>query len=294
MKKLTKSLLALLLCLCLPAGGMCALAGSYDEVVYCAACKTQLSRTPRTVEKLAHTPAAAVQENVVAAKPGVAGSYDEVVYCAVCKAQLSRTAQTIPALPREETKKTASTTSETAEDVRTELVYEPVSESNGVDASDDLPVQKALETVGDTLDADDGVTVDIPGVDQILDADEMKRFDTLPVKDRLLVTLSALGFADAMDDSAAMSGDAKALADDIAARKDKLSDSEKQALLDTMAREFAKQEITVDGKSYESFAIDVVTDRNGQKSYDRYTFYNVDGAWKLYSVEKGEYREVKA
>ena len=38
-----------------------------------------------------HTPAAAVQENVVPATCTAKGSYDSVVYCSVCKTELSRT-----------------------------------------------------------------------------------------------------------------------------------------------------------------------------------------------------------
>ena len=34
----------------------CASAGSYDEVVYCAECSEEISRTSKTKEKLSHTP----------------------------------------------------------------------------------------------------------------------------------------------------------------------------------------------------------------------------------------------
>ncbi|MBQ1409855.1 MAG: hypothetical protein IIY94_01060, partial [Oscillospiraceae bacterium] len=44
-----------------------------------------------------HSPAAAVQENVVPATCTTAGSYDEVVYCSTCGAELSRTHTTLPA-----------------------------------------------------------------------------------------------------------------------------------------------------------------------------------------------------
>ena len=44
-----------------------------------------------TVAATGHTPAAAVQENVVPATCNTAGSYDSVVYCSVCNAEISRT-----------------------------------------------------------------------------------------------------------------------------------------------------------------------------------------------------------
>ncbi len=81
----------------------CTTAGSYDEVIYCSAenCGEEISRTPKTIEKLNHTPGTAVQENVVPASCKASGSYDEVVYCTVndCKAELSRTNKPIDQLP---------------------------------------------------------------------------------------------------------------------------------------------------------------------------------------------------
>ena len=44
-----------------------------------------------TVAATGHTPAEAVQENVVPATCNTAGSYDSVVYCSVCDAEISRT-----------------------------------------------------------------------------------------------------------------------------------------------------------------------------------------------------------
>ena len=79
--------------------------GSYDEVVYCSVCaaagkETELSRTKKTTEKIAHTPGTAVREDEVPATCYSEGSYNEVVYCSVCKAQgiveqLSTTPKTI-------------------------------------------------------------------------------------------------------------------------------------------------------------------------------------------------------
>ena len=68
----------------------CAAEGSYDEVTYCTVCGKELSRTQKTVEKLAHTPGEAVKENEVAATCGADGGYDMTVYCTVCHEELSR------------------------------------------------------------------------------------------------------------------------------------------------------------------------------------------------------------
>ena len=75
----------------------CTVKGSYEEVVYCEACKKELSRETKELEldPDAHTPGAAVRENVVDSTCTVKGSYDEVVYCEACKKELSREAKVI-------------------------------------------------------------------------------------------------------------------------------------------------------------------------------------------------------
>ncbi len=102
----------------------CEEAGSYEEVVYCTVCETELSREIKTIPAAGHTPGEAatctepqtctvcdeviapakghtegkpVRENEVAAKCEEAGSYEEVVYCTVCETELSCEIKTIPA-----------------------------------------------------------------------------------------------------------------------------------------------------------------------------------------------------
>ena len=115
----------------------CTTNGSYDEVVYCTVCKTQISRAQKTIDALGHdvvrhdakaptctekgwgaydtcsrcdyttyteipanghTAGAAVRENETAATCTTGGSYDEVVYCTVCKVEIRRETKTIAAL----------------------------------------------------------------------------------------------------------------------------------------------------------------------------------------------------
>lgn len=262
----------------------CTAEGSYDEVVYCTVCKAEISRSTVKVDKLAHTPGEPVRENIVAARAGVAGGYDEVVYCDVCGEELSRTHVDVPAL--------AAVPAAPATPM--ELVYEPVDELHGVNPADHPAADEALAAVGAALDGED-VTVEIPGVEKLLNAEELQQFNALPVKDRLLVVLSALGFAnETLGDIGGMSEDAQALADTVAERMAQLLEDEKQALLQTMAEAFPKGTVTIDGQTYDSFSIDLVIDRAGEKTYERYTFYDDNGAWKLYGIEQGEYRPVEA
>ena len=115
----------------------CTDAGSYDSVIYCAICGTDLSREELIVEALGHdwsdwtitapgscistgeetrvcqrcaisetreivspphTPAEPVEENRVEPTCTSSGSYDLVVYCSVCGAEISRDAQVLDAL----------------------------------------------------------------------------------------------------------------------------------------------------------------------------------------------------
>ena len=68
----------------------CTERGSYEEVVYCAECGEEISRTPKNILPKGHTPLSPVRENVVAATCTEAGSYEEVTYCRDCEEELSR------------------------------------------------------------------------------------------------------------------------------------------------------------------------------------------------------------
>ena len=72
-------------------GADCENDGSHDEVIYCTACETELSRTTVTDDKLGHTEGEVQTENVVEADCENDGSHDEVIYCTVCETELSRT-----------------------------------------------------------------------------------------------------------------------------------------------------------------------------------------------------------
>ena len=118
----------------------CTATGSYDNVVYCATCDTELSRTTITVDALGHelvehsakaptcteigwntyvtcsrcdhttyqeipatghTESAVVVENNIAPTCTATGRYDNVVNCATCDTELSRTTITVDALGHE-------------------------------------------------------------------------------------------------------------------------------------------------------------------------------------------------
>ena len=72
--------------------------GSYEAVVYCTGCYTELSRETVVVPALDHTAGAPVSENEIAATCTADGSYESVVYCTVCSTELSRETVLVPAL----------------------------------------------------------------------------------------------------------------------------------------------------------------------------------------------------
>ena len=75
----------------------CTADGSYDTVVYCTVCSSEISRETTTVAAAGHTPGEAVTENNVAATCDKDGSYDTVVYCTVCSSEISRETTTVAA-----------------------------------------------------------------------------------------------------------------------------------------------------------------------------------------------------
>ena len=78
--------------------------GSYDEVVYCSVCNTELSRENKEIPAHGHIPGMAVREKIIAATCASDGSYEEVVYCTCCtpKVELSREQKTLEKLPHTE------------------------------------------------------------------------------------------------------------------------------------------------------------------------------------------------
>ena len=206
----------------------------------------------------------------------------------------------------EEAKATTETAAETAAQAetaeQTELVYEPASDTaeiSGVKASDALPMAEALATVGEALDGEE-VTIEIPGIEKVLNAEEMARFNKLSVQERLMIALDALGFSDILkaalaDNPELLSPEAQALMGDIDERIGAMTPEELEALTKLLTELFVQEKIVIDGKEYTCFCIDLVITRDGEKTYQRYAFrQDDDGQWILCQIAIGEYKPVKA
>ena len=73
----------------------CTSNGSYDSVIYCDVCDTEISRTRGTMSALGHSECSSVEENRVEPTCIKDGSCDIVVYCANCSDELSREKMTL-------------------------------------------------------------------------------------------------------------------------------------------------------------------------------------------------------
>ncbi|MBE6959784.1 MAG: hypothetical protein E7448_03550, partial [Ruminococcaceae bacterium] len=74
----------------------CTTPGSYESVVYCSGCGTELSRETVVISALPHTAGDAVTENYKDSTCTTPGSYESVVYCAGCGVEMSRDTVVIP------------------------------------------------------------------------------------------------------------------------------------------------------------------------------------------------------
>ena len=72
--------------------------GSYDSVVYCTVCESEISRETVIIGAVGHPAGEAVEENRVEPTCTEDGSYDSVVYCTVCESEISRETITIGAV----------------------------------------------------------------------------------------------------------------------------------------------------------------------------------------------------
>ena len=86
----------------------CTSDGSYQLVIFCTDCQSEVSRTDYTVHSLGHIPGEPREENRVEPTCTSDGSYQLVIFCTDCQSEVSRTDYTVHSLghipdePREE------------------------------------------------------------------------------------------------------------------------------------------------------------------------------------------------
>ncbi|MBR0406758.1 MAG: hypothetical protein IJI53_01860 [Clostridia bacterium] len=236
--------------------------------------------------KLPHTPGDPVRENEVPAQEGIPGSYDMAVYCTVCGEELSRETFEIPAIEVVEPEPEPEPQPEeepAAPNTRLELQYKPLDadeEFNGLKASEQPEMEEAIAAIGAALNVAD-TTVSIPAMEEVLTEEQKETFDALPAEEKLVLTLCALGVSENKD-SLSKNG-----ADLLETLKESADE-----LLPALAEQFPIEEITIDGEVFESFKIEIVVVKDGVSTFQRYTFFNQNGIWKLFQIENGVYMEV--
>ena len=226
--------------------------------------------------KKGHKPDDAVQENYIAAGPGYGGSYDAVVYCTVCKEELSRETILIPALP------VADRPAQPAPETKKELVFKAVDdeeEVNGVKASDQPEMEKALKEVAENLVQAEYTKISIPAMEEVLDEKQQASFESLPVQEQLTLVLCALGYSEEQE---SLSQKGAELLEEIQEKID----------ISVLLGQFSVVEAEINGKVCQTFQIEISIEKDGVSSYVRYIFFNDEGVWKLFRIEKGDYVDV--
>ena len=231
--------------------------------------------------KLEHTPGKPVQKNVIAAGPGYPGSYDEVVNCTVCGKEISRETIVTPPLPVEE----PPIPEEPPRTTHLELVYTPVDEDeeiDGVIVSEHPEMEETFAIVLDNLQQDpDNTKITIPGMEEVLNEEQRQVFDSLSIQEQMTLTLCALGYS---ENEESLSADGAQLLADISGNEE---------VLNAILTQFPIEEETVDGVSVQVVKIEILIQKDGITTFQRYIFSKDGNAWKLLKIEKGVYVEVQ-
>ena len=173
-----------------------------------------------------------------------------------------------------------------------ELVYKPIPEDNpvhGVIAADAPTAQWVAKTVSAALNGGYQY-VKNQNKAVVINDDELTRFDALSLEDRILVMMVAMGLNNTVGEfRATMSDAAKALAEAIDNRVAEMSDEARANRMEAVNAYFSPHRITINDVAYEAVGIVLIIDANGDRTNERYVFYNDNGIWRLYQIEVGEY-----
>ena len=173
------------------------------------------------------------------------------------------------------------------ETAATQLVYQtqdPDAVIHGVKAADRPALAAVLQALADdeTLSA-----VTVHAMDSLLTAAERQAYSALGARDKLLLVLSVLTAADGTALPEGMSESARALAE---ALRERLGALEANALRELLGKAFGSGTAVLDGETVSTLRLALQTVRDGRTSYERYTFAEQGGAWKLLSVDSGYLR----
>ena len=151
------------------------------------------------------------------------------------------------------------------DDATDEPVYEPIPEGetiHGVPVNDEVRMGIAMTKVAQDIGED--AEVELVGVEVILTAEEYQTFQTLPLIERMLVLLRAIGYEDEVTNALAemeltLSEEAQALLVRILERLAAMPEDERAAFEALLTETFTKTDdqveltIVIDGERYELY-----------------------------------------
>ena len=166
----------------------------------------------------------------------------------------------------------------------------PVVTATPVPAKQDV-VSAMLEAVDDALLESQAADVAVIGVQEIVTAAEYSRLRALPLREQMLVTLSAIGLDDMLTDTVStlrikVSDDAQSLMDDIAARLGTMTAQERAEFNALLEAYFPVTERVSGGVTVRCFTIELQVVVSDFARVERYQFYlDADGRWILERVD---------
>ena len=186
---------------------------------------------------------------------------------------------------------TRPTEPEATEPVFTEVASdEPV---HGVKVSDNLSMTETVTKVIEDIETSETAKIQIRNVDQILNQEEIKQMEAIPVKEQVFAFLTVMGFGDtiekALDEAdEQMSQKTLSLIESIQTRMDNMTQQERKEFNKVLEELFPITKVVIDGVEYEWFQFEIQVEDGDTVRIERYGFRLEDGEWILSRLETAD------
>ena len=149
---------------------------------------------------------------------------------------------------------------------------------------------EALVTVAESIQAEEGATVQISNVESVITAQESQALSALPAKEQILTFLSVVGFEQQVEQALTTTGEAlsepaQALKAQIQERIVSMSEEEYAAFEEALLANFPQQTVEVDGVEYTFFVIELEVRVGDAVRIERYGFRLEGEAWIFTRLE---------
>ena len=196
-----------------------------------------------------------------------------------------------PTVPATTPAATQPTEPEATEPVFTEVASdEPV---HGVKVSDNLTMTETVTKVIEDIETSETAKIQIRNVDQILNQEEVKQMEAIPVKEQVFAFLTVMGFGDtiekALDEAdEQMSQKTLSLIESIQTRMDSMTQQERKEFNKVLEELFPITKVVIDGVEYEWFQFEIQVEDGDTVRIERYGFRLEDGEWILSRLETAD------